>query len=65
MKEHGGSTYVFAVNSSPKRVKAKIFAAVPDGEGFVAWEKRRVKVVRGAFEDEFDGYGVHVYRFGR
>ena len=64
VKEHGGSAYVFAVNSSPKRVKAKIFASVPDGEGSVAWEKRRVKAVRGAFEDEFDGYGVHVYRFG-
>ena len=63
VKKHAGSSYIFAVNASPKPVKARIFVGVKDGEGSVAWEKRRVKVVGGSFEDDFKGFGVHVYRF--
>ena len=63
VKRHGGFTYVLAVNASPKPVRARLFAEVPDGEGSVAWEKRRVAVAKGAFEDAFKGFGVHVYRF--
>ena len=63
VKRHGGFTYVLAVNASPKPVRARLFASVPDGEGSVAWEKRRVAVSKGAFEDAFKGFGVHVYRF--
>ena len=63
VKKHEGSTYVFAVNASPKPARARIFAPVKDGEGSVAWEKRKVKAAGGAFEDDFKGFGVHVYRF--
>jgi hypothetical protein len=63
VKNHAGSIYIFAVNASPKPVKARIFAAVADSEAAVLWEKRAVKAVGGAFQDEFKGFGVHVYRF--
>ena len=63
MKCHDGFTYVLAVNASPKPVRARLFVMAPDGKGSVAWEKRKVKVAHGAFEDDFKGFGVHVYRF--
>ena len=63
VKNHAGAVYVFAVNASPKPVKARIFAEVRDGEGSVAWENRRVRASGGSFEDDFRGFGVHVYRF--
>ena len=64
-KNQGGATYVLAVNASSEKVRARLFASVADGEGEVLWENRRIKVSGGAFEDEFKGFGVHVYRFGR
>ena len=63
VKVHAGSTYVFAVNASPKPARARVFVTVPDGEGSVAWEKRKVAARGGSFEDNFGGFGVHVYRF--
>ena len=65
VKNHEGSIYVLAVNASAEKVRARIFATVADGEGEVLWEDRRIKVSGGAFEDEFKGFGVHVYRIGR
>lgn len=63
VKKHAGSVYVFAVNAVDKSAKARIFADVPDGEGEALWENRRVKVTNGAIEDDFKGFGVHVYCF--
>ena len=63
VKNHQGAIYVLAVNASSEKVRARIFSAVADGEGEVLWENRRIKVISGAFEDEFKGFGVHVYRF--
>lgn len=63
VKNHDGETYVFAVNSSSKEVRAHIFAPVPDGKGMVLWENRGIKAHDGAFEDDFKGFGEHVYRF--
>jgi len=65
VKTHQGATYVLAVNASPEKVRARLFASVPDGSGEVVWENRRITVSGGAFEDDFKGFGVHVYRFGR
>ena len=62
VKNHGDAAYLFAVNASSEKVRARLFLSVPDGEGAVMWENRRIKVTGGAFEDEFKGYGVHVYR---
>ena len=62
VKNHQGIAYVLAVNASPEKVRARLFASVPDGEGAVMWENRRIKVSGGSFEDDFKGFGVHVYR---
>ncbi len=62
VKNHDGAAYVLAVNASSKKVRARIFASVPDGTGTVLWESRGIAVANGSFEDEFKGFGVHVYR---
>ena len=54
---------MLAVNASSEKVRARIFASVPDGVGEVMWENRHMKVAGGSFEDDFKGFGVHVYRF--
>ena len=64
VKRHGNSTYVFAVNASAKPVTARIFVSARDGTGTVLWEDRTVQVANGSFEDDFAGFGVHVYRIG-
>ena len=62
VKNHGAWAYLFAVNASSEKVRARLSVSVPDGEGAVMWENRRIKVSGGSFEDDFKGYGVHVYR---
>jgi hypothetical protein len=62
VKNHGGAAYLFAVNASSEKVRARLFAPVPDGEGSVMWEDRRITISGGSFEDDFKGFGVHVYR---
>ena len=64
VKRHSGATYIFAVNASPDPVRARLFADVPDGAGSVMCEKRGVRIAGGFFDDDFKGFGVHVYRFG-
>ena len=63
VKKHAGAVYVFAVNACDKPARARMFVDVPDGEGAVVWENRKVRASGGAFEDDFKNYGVHVYRF--
>ena len=62
VKNHGGAAYLFAVNASSGKVRARLFVSVPDGEGSVMWEDRRITIAGCSFEDDFKGYGVHVYR---
>ena len=62
VKNHGAWAYLFAVNASSEKVRARLFASAPDGFGSVMWENRRIEVSGGSFEDCFKGYGVHVYR---
>jgi hypothetical protein len=62
VKNHQDKAYVLAVNASPEKVRARLFASVPDGEGAVMWENRCLKISGGSFEDDFKGFGVHVYR---
>ena len=63
MKRHAGSTYLLAVNASPKPVRARLRVTGAGAAGEVLWERRRVTASDGAFEDAFGGFGVHVYRF--
>jgi hypothetical protein len=67
LKRHKGSVYVIAVNAADKPVRASfnLKGFVSDrAHGRVAWEKRSVALSDGVFEDSFDPFGVHVYRFG-
>ena len=65
VKNHKGATYVLAVNASSEAVRARIFAPAADGAGEVLWENRRMKASGGSFDDDFKGFGVHVYCFGK
>ena len=63
-KRFGGSTYLFTVAMRNKKTSAS-FA----GEGMprtgrvnVLGENRSFKIRNGAFQDNFEGYGVHLYR---
>jgi hypothetical protein len=67
LKRHEGSVYVIAVYAADRPVRASfnLKGFVSDrAQGRVAWEKRSVSATGGVFEDSFDKFGVHVYRFG-
>lgn len=61
MKRHAGETYVLAVNSSIKDVKASFTLPGVSG-GEVVYEGRNVKVEGGKLVDAFKPYDVHIYR---
>jgi len=63
LKRYDGDTYVFAVNATVENIRARFSLPLGSGEGKVAWEHRAVTVANGAFEDDFEPQGVHVYRF--
>ena len=60
-KRHAGATYVFAVNSTDKPVRARIPVAA-SGAAEVLWENRTVPVKAGALVDDFKPYAVHIYK---
>jgi hypothetical protein len=56
-------TYIFAVamQNSPSTVRIKI----GDGhetDASVIGEDRSLSIEEGSFEDQFEGYGVHLYQ---
>lgn len=65
-REHEGSYYVIAVNSMPRRIDATFDLSSPsildDAAAEVMFEKREVRVLRGAMRDAFEPYRRHVYR---
>jgi hypothetical protein len=63
VKVYENMTYIFAVamQNSPSTVQIK----VADGHGTsasVLGEARSVPIAQGSFEDQFEGYGVHLYQ---
>jgi hypothetical protein len=63
LKVHENTTYIFAVamQNSPSTVRIK----VGDGHettALVLGEARSVSIAQGSFEDQFEGYGVHLYQ---
>ena len=61
-RKHGGHTYLFALNSACKPVKARITAPGTSG-GTVLYENdRRVEVRDGALTDDFQPNEVHIYK---
>ena len=61
-RKHDGHTYLFALNSACKPVKARITAPGTSG-GTVLYENdRRVEVRDGALTDDFQPNEVHIYK---
>ncbi|MBN2581743.1 MAG: hypothetical protein JXL80_01655 [Planctomycetes bacterium] len=65
-REHGGKTYVFAVNVEPKACKAEFaLEGVKAAKAKVIGEERTVELSGGRFSDAFDTYAVHLYEIER
>jgi hypothetical protein len=63
VKVFENTTYVFAVAMQNSPATARI--TVRDGQGTrvrVLGENRSVALTHGVFEDQFEGYGVHLYQ---
>lgn len=66
VKQHKGSTYVFAVAMRDATTRATVrLADPPAGAGVEVLDEGRVlELTDGAFTDDFAGYDVHLYRVG-
>ena len=63
VKQHGGATYVFAVGMRPETAQATFqLQGIGDATAEVLDEQRTLPVAGGTFADEFEPYGVHLYR---
>jgi hypothetical protein len=63
VKQQGRATYVFAVAERNNAGSATFtLPGMPSGTVQVLGEGRKVTVSNHVFEDEFDGYGVHLYQ---
>jgi|tagenome__1003787_1003787.scaffolds.fasta_scaffold20987515_7 hypothetical protein len=63
VKAHTGTTYIFAVamQNTASKVRIKL-DKVQHTRAQVLGEDRSLAISNGSFEDQFDGYGVHLYR---
>jgi hypothetical protein len=63
VKVHKGTTYIFAVamQNSPSTARITI-GDVHHTRARVLNEARNITITHGAFEDQFEGYGVHLYQ---
>lgn len=62
LKRCGVSAWVLAVNASKEAVSVRIDTRLGAATADVLWEDRRLAVRGGCFEDDFEPFGVHVYR---
>lgn len=64
VKRYGGFTYLFAVSmaDAPTRSTFQVEGLPEKATAEVLGEKRSLPLQRGRFEDEFQGYEVHLYR---
>jgi hypothetical protein len=61
-KRYKSTVYKFAVALTNSASQARFTLERLNGtEAVVVGEKRNVTIARGAFEDAFSGYGVHIY----
>jgi hypothetical protein len=61
-KRWGEAIYVFAVAKDNRRSTPSFrLGGLEQGTALVIGEERSLPVVDGAFQDEFAGYGVHLY----
>lgn len=65
-KRHDGSLYVFAVAMDSQPTVARIHVSGTNAGSIVEalGEDRVLRLDDGAFSDQFDGWGVHLYRIG-
>jgi hypothetical protein len=64
-KRSEGSIYIFAVEMRNNTAVARFTTpAVQSGTVNVLNENRQLSIVNGKFQDNFNGYGVHLYQFG-
>jgi len=64
VKQHGGDTYVFAVEMQEEAAHATFTVAGLAGKAMaeVLGEDRTIEVTDGVFADEFAPHAVHLYR---
>ena len=63
-KQYGGSTYVFAVEMRNQPAVATFTTpGVKNGTVTVLSEGRQISIGNSQFQDNFSGYGVHLYQF--
>ena len=61
-KRYKDALYIFAVDMTNSASQPRFTLEGFNGtEAIVVGEKRNVAIMQGAFEDAFDGYGVHIY----
>jgi hypothetical protein len=63
VKSHEGKLHLFAVSTDAKNgTLAFSIGGVVSGRAEAIGENREIPIVRGAFHDSFDAFGVHIYR---
>ncbi len=63
VKHHEDSLYVFAVSMRNETTTAAFSVkGISDGEVTVIGEDRELSISDGSFEDQYEGYGVHLYK---
>jgi hypothetical protein len=63
VKHHGDSLFVFAVSMRNGESTASFsLKGIEDGKVTVIGENRELTISNGRFEDQFDGYEVHLYK---
>jgi hypothetical protein len=64
IKRHAGSTYLFAVTLRNQSARCSFkLENLADGSALdVLGEGRQIRPDKGEFSDNFDGYGVHLYK---
>ena len=63
LKRCGGEAFLLTVNAAPEKVRACFRIDDETGKLDVMRENRSVTCTNGVLEDDFEPFGVHVYRW--
>ena len=61
LKNTPDGVYIFAVNATKQRARARLATGTAAATAHVLWENRVATLTDGCFEDVFDPFAVHVY----
>jgi hypothetical protein len=64
-KRYNGSIYLFSAGMKAGKTHAAFNVKGATGTVEVIGENRKIPLTQGRFEDDFDSYGVHLYRIGK